>query len=882
MVANIDLISIEPDLQVFFFLDDHNDDKPMNVDGRPPHHHHHPDPGPPQLPPPPPPPQNVGGTSRKIGLSCAECRRSKLKCDRIFPCQSCVRRGCAGICPEGTLAATKGNKVLMAHAQRLQEEVKTLTAKVNELQAQLAEAGLKDKSAPRFTPPHMVQGMRSVESHERGENGSASIGSLSIGVNGQAKYHGESAGSEYLQDLLPVRDPSMNAVSNLNFVPQSHDQIMYPDDRHPPDLPPDILDLLHAFPFGVKRSTYSKSLFHPFLPDPDRAVHLSNLYFANIGWMYEPISRGDYNTNILDVIYANGQRSLDHIHSHRVSVFFSILANGAVFDQQEEKTSDLAARTYSALARAAFSLDPILVEATCATVQALFLIVRFIYNADRDRNEERWLITGLNCRLAHMIFWELFTWDAWTGVVNGRPAALAVQHTDCQFPDDLEAVPLPNGQDKDLSWHAWKLRYAANILTASSYHVFNPRTPPYEQLLELDKKIRAFPLPAHLRSPVKNSDAGRSWSPDPSKAMQQYCAICTRESNLLYIHRSYFAQALQQKPDNPLHHKYAASVMATYRAATRLIASLRSLYAVHQSPTGHCWYFWSGIFSSCIVLGALVVESPKCTLAGDALRELQDTIPFFEQGSRACRSQGSVPILEKLLHRAMASYQAGSEVQSPSNDVDELRVLGGRKSVIKPPSRAGSPPNSRTGTPASGAHEEDSPQSHIGAEEMLAEYLGHAPPKYEYESQNPHIYSDEGNFATKSSTMVGSAPGPQGYLRPFISPPGAPGPAMGPDPSMNYHQRSPQSSTMSHPGSEHHPQQQQQPPHQWSSNSYSPPPPHNQQPHAHPPTMMYGHPLDVQPPHAYNPTIRYAPGAPPNRTQEEIWRDFMMGYGHAG
>src|SRR5712675_2700629 len=76
----------------------------------------------------------------KLGLSCAECRRSvtythseileasnsphrmfrsKLKCDRcvllstrwrpvssepeqrVFPCQSCIRRGCAAICPDG-------------------------------------------------------------------------------------------------------------------------------------------------------------------------------------------------------------------------------------------------------------------------------------------------------------------------------------------------------------------------------------------------------------------------------------------------------------------------------------------------------------------------------------------------------------------------------------------------------------------------------------------------------------------------------------------------------------------------------------------------------------------------------------------------------------
>ncbi|KAI0032310.1 hypothetical protein K488DRAFT_50178 [Vararia minispora EC-137] len=40
----------------------------------------------------------------KSGLSCAECRRSKLKCDRSFPCQSCIRRGCAAICPDGVSA----------------------------------------------------------------------------------------------------------------------------------------------------------------------------------------------------------------------------------------------------------------------------------------------------------------------------------------------------------------------------------------------------------------------------------------------------------------------------------------------------------------------------------------------------------------------------------------------------------------------------------------------------------------------------------------------------------------------------------------------------------------------------------------------------------
>ena len=34
-------------------------------------------------------------------LSCAECHRLKLKCDKKLPCASCERRGCESICPLG-------------------------------------------------------------------------------------------------------------------------------------------------------------------------------------------------------------------------------------------------------------------------------------------------------------------------------------------------------------------------------------------------------------------------------------------------------------------------------------------------------------------------------------------------------------------------------------------------------------------------------------------------------------------------------------------------------------------------------------------------------------------------------------------------------------
>jgi hypothetical protein len=134
-----------------------------------------------------------------------------------------------------------------------------------------------------------------------------------------------------------------------------------------------------------------------------------------------------------------------------------------------------------------------------------------------------------------------------------------------------------------------------------------------------------------------------------------------------------------------------------------------------------------------------------------------------------------------------------------------------------------------------------------------------------------------------------------------------------PEPGLDYHQtsqmqmygQSSQQQQFQHQQQQQQPAQQQQQP--WNSPYVSPtshhphphPHPHHEEYHYHqqqqpqsqsqspsqhhpsvPSTpLMYGHPLNINPPHAYPQIIqRYAPGVVPERTQEEIWRDFMMGY----
>lgn len=640
---------------------------------------------------------NVGG-ARKSGLSCAECRRSKLKCDRVFPCQSCIRRGCANICPEGTLAATKGNKVLMAHAQRLSEQVKTMSGRIKELEEALHKSQKSNRSGsephPLLQTPSQsreyaeLPELRTIYDEEV-HDVSESIGSLSIDVNGRTKYHGESVGSEYFQPLFPPD----------SYPPQQS----IPTDPKYLGLPFEIVDLCNAYPFGLRDSQYTKFLFSPFLPSRERALQLMELYYRNAAWMFDPIVREDFVTNVLTPLYGHtGSANVNNIHSHRLSVFFIVLASGVLYEQSA--SSGVIAEQYHALSRAALSLDPIYQDATCATVQALFMAFGHIYQSDRTNNEGRWLLMGVVVRVAQLIglqrdnagwglgqeeiqrrrvlFWELYTVDAWTSILNGRPPALSINHTDCWFPEDLDPTIKPSGA-VEMGWHNWKVRYSASCLGISVQHVFNTRVPSYSALLELDRKIRKFNLPSHLQSPMEASEAGRAWSPEAPRAMQQYAALCYREANLMYIHRSWFVQAIREAPVNPLQHKYAPSVLAVYRSACRLISSLNGLYRVHSQPTDRTWFFWSAIFSACIVLGAIVVDSPQCTLASNALQELDQGMILYEEGSLPCRPPATMLVLHKLRERAFTSLQAAqrdtrqsqSRMSSINPDDSDMLVL---------------------------------------------------------------------------------------------------------------------------------------------------------------------------------------------------------------
>ncbi|KLT39007.1 hypothetical protein CC85DRAFT_251975 [Cutaneotrichosporon oleaginosum] len=72
--------------------------------------------------------------------SCAECRRLKAKCDRVFPCSNCRRRGCALVCPDGDLGCMQGKRLVLASTEQLHERIAQLETALFQVNSKVSAA----------------------------------------------------------------------------------------------------------------------------------------------------------------------------------------------------------------------------------------------------------------------------------------------------------------------------------------------------------------------------------------------------------------------------------------------------------------------------------------------------------------------------------------------------------------------------------------------------------------------------------------------------------------------------------------------------------------------------------------------------------------------
>ncbi|OBZ73747.1 putative transcriptional regulatory protein C1F7.11c [Grifola frondosa] len=670
-------------------------------------------------------------------ISCAECRRLKLKCDKKLPCGSCVRRGCTTICPNVDIRWREG-RFILADTDQLHRKISEMSERIRQLEDALAifQAGVSHERHPllrdellsiKFGP----EVRRTVDEEHTRDALSKSIdalGTLTVGDHGETKYFGRSAGSET----------------------SSHEE---EGDAVPP-LEPEIANLAITFPLTIAEDGFDAVLdqLESHLPSQPRAWSLCEAYIEHFTWWCRPIKRDELVDDILTPIYnalkdptkpGYRRNNLDGNRCpHLLAVLYLVLALGALVDLTLPSCS-AEAETYYRLGRAALSLRSIFDSPEIETVQGVILIAAYhSLCSQRHSLESAWSLMSLAAKLAQSskinseyvniihvylsvdrdstqwnlddklvqrrrnLFWEIFTIEMIHCMCLGRPPALSLAHIDCELPVDEEESTDDDGNSLRGYW-SFKHSFARDVYFIVIDGMLSAKAPSYASVLEFDRKIRQTTLP-NVRLYLRPDEDDYN---NPAVVLKSFFLS---HYPMTHIHRTFFAQALLDHPTNPLSSPYAPSFLAANRCASVLLKSFIHHYQRFYTPlrfaaetdSSSCayrcpqlcsrfWGMWTHAFSAAIILGSTVTRSPNATMAPSALTDLDLAVDFFEQGAAMSpRARQALPILRNLKERAVRAYSGfRNRHTSPSVDIhlrmapedefhDELAIFGGQTRVM--------------------------------------------------------------------------------------------------------------------------------------------------------------------------------------------------------
>ncbi|KAI0356832.1 hypothetical protein OH77DRAFT_1588729 [Trametes cingulata] len=665
-------------------------------------------------------------------ISCAECRRLKLKCDKTVPCSSCKRRGCASICPNGSLTTGQGTRFILADTDRLHRKIAEMSDRIRQLEDGLAilqssvtrephpllsldllkiKSGLELHAATRGAGGGGGGG-GGAEAQEEGDEEEEEVqyidafGTLAVRDDGAATFYGRSAGSE---SLLLDEKPHL-ALSTLSRSSSAH-----------PDLPHELNRLAATFPSGPSDlPIYDlQELMQGYLPPWQRAAQLRDLYLEQAPWFFGAVTQRQLDEEVLPLFYEEAAEEMRarvqmgasvspsgaaeafnlpvqgvHPSSHDLALMFVVFCFGALTDASLPPAPHNAeAARYYQLARAALSLEPVLDRPpSVTTVQTLSLMG--IYQglvADEHSIETTWALMGLASKLAQSIglhrdcarwklsssevqkrralFWELFITDCWQALATGRLPTFAAQFVDTELAADPDETLADDGTPQP-SFPAWKARWGKECVSNVVMGTLTAQAPKYSVILELDRRIRDTPLPKYAQGPPPQN-AGLA------QTMSHYMPINYLHFTLLYVHRCFFAQAIVDNPGDPMRSQYAPSFLAGYRSACALLGSIREQFSLFPVQIARFWVLWTHAFSACVMMGSVVTRGGTSKTAQAALGELRLACDLFEHAaSHGGRAGKFLPVVRKLHEKAQAAYYKGfqplrRDIFTPHSDENE-------------------------------------------------------------------------------------------------------------------------------------------------------------------------------------------------------------------
>ncbi|KAG2744919.1 hypothetical protein P692DRAFT_20858521, partial [Suillus brevipes Sb2] len=625
----------------------------------------------------------------RVPTSSAECRRLNLRCDRKVPCETCVKRVCAAICPSGSLTAGKGNRLVLANTEELRNKIEVMSARIREL-----EEALRNVHSEGSVLPHsLLSDAITVISSDSPESSSSSnfaerqpqtsnkadadsvidaFGTLTIGTRGETIFMGGTAHSEASSTFRSNEYP-------LNILPPLKQQPK-------PLFSENILD---SWLPGSDSALVDNGLWKPvysYLPPLSEVIRLSEIYLEWGQVLWTPLTRSELFDNITGSVYcATCYQGIPGCHN--LSLLFSIFSLATLLDF-EKPSYAVEVQEYHILSQVALHSTSPCTETSVHTLIALYLelsdlemdssqsylfiglAVKLGYRVHLSR--ARWKLSDSVVQKHSSVVWQIVMLDTWISFYTGRPPNVSPDWIDTLYPNDDFMVVNSKGE-KEMGGHMWSWKFSW-LLHHVMVDAFGAKIPTYSTILELDRKIRDFLVPPHLQP---RCDADETLTKAAIlEQVQTVFLLTNKEFTLLNIHRRYFTQALEDQPNDLLKHKYGPSVMAMYRSAWRVIETIEWLSL-----------FWSHALSAAIVMCMIINRAPQSNIAPSSLHELDVVYEVFQKS--ASTSKPAAVLLDLL-----------TKVWKKGHDA--LNRLGGSKThlISKTSPRSSSSPPSAHSSPS--------------------------------------------------------------------------------------------------------------------------------------------------------------------------------------
>ncbi|KAM0786827.1 hypothetical protein ACM66B_002256 [Microbotryomycetes sp. NB124-2] len=664
-----------------------------------------------------PEPAVVVSSSRRPIQSCAECKRRKIKCNRVIPCEPCTARGEQNLCREVEKVDPAVTYALITDVDALQNRVVMLE---NEL-ANLKDAvrGLHHSGNAATGPDSVSSPRHSAMVRHAQSNSAAASNADPLDIADARQPHPDEEVALVLEDLAMGhrvnKDRATQRLTSSTSIPKvgSSTQLNLPSPQIPPSASLHTIKDSNPLAFFIPSEFDWVHRVLSVLPSPQQSAALVHFYFHKVEWYTKALHKPTYLQDCqklfsLPIHEAARQMRPSFLAVHAMVLCLALhLIEGDVQAQinvTQEEAAQLTKKMFSA-AQAVLWASDWMSNHSLESLQCIVLMGVYQFNVD-EQSDSAWALLGSAIKVAQNIglarlgaetearkqlwpeAWKSFAkrevgrrvW--WNLVMLDWSHAIAHGATYTAHPGQSHTAQPSNVNDDDMPIDSPDfMSYPLDRYTESSFIIFKIRftilyrelidhlithaPAQYSFVLNMDKRLVKLmdSLPDHFRDPHALPEDS-----DPNLVKECILLGLMGETRLLRLHRPYLTRGFKDA-------KFAPSKDRCVHSARNIL----TLLGVAGRRCPELLRFWIVIFycfaAAIVTFVDLTREPTEATR--NLLTETLILLKTAENVSAAARN--AIRLLEGLLG---AETEIRSTQQTNGDHVTKKRKLDSASDTV--------------------------------------------------------------------------------------------------------------------------------------------------------------------------------------------------------